>query len=50
VKHCVQDQCEGYEPRVLNVLVQIYLLRVILKIIVSVLFSLLMVLIILSVV
>lgn len=50
VKNCLQDWCHSYEPRVLNVGVQIYLLREVLKIIVSVLFSLLKVLIVLSVV
>ena len=50
VKNCVQDWCCSYEPRVLNVGVQIYLLTEVLKIIVSVLFSLLKVLIVLSVV
>jgi hypothetical protein len=44
VQYCVRDWCEGYEPGVLNVRVQSYLLRVILEIIASVLFSLLMVL------
>ena len=29
VKYCVQDRCQGNEPRVLYVRVQCYLLRVI---------------------
>ena len=48
VEYCVRDRCKGYEPRVLNVRVQSYVLRVILEITVSVLFSLLTVLIVLS--
>jgi len=40
VQYCVQDWHKGYEPGVMNVRVQSYLLRVILEIIVSVLFSL----------
>jgi len=49
VKYCVQDQCQGNEPRVLKVRVQSNLLSVILEIIVSVLFALLTVLTVLSV-
>ena len=41
VKYCAQDQCQDCEPRVMNVWVQSYLLRVILEITVSDLFSLL---------
>jgi hypothetical protein len=50
VKYCVRDWCQGYEPRVLNIRVQSYLLTVILEITVSALFSLLTALIVLSVV
>jgi hypothetical protein len=41
VEYYVRDRRKGYEPRVLNVRVQSYVLRVILEITVSVLFSLL---------
>lgn len=47
VKYCIRDRCQGYEPRVLNVWEESYLLKVT---IVSVLFSLIKVLIGLSVV
>jgi len=48
VEYYARDWSKGYEPRVLNVRVQSYVLRVILEITVSVLFPLLTLLIVLS--
>lgn len=48
VKYCVQDRCQGYEPRVLSVSAELSV-ESDLEIIASVLFSLITILIILSV-